>query len=502
MLDVLQVALHERDPPAVGRPRRRVHLIAVRDETRRSAVQRRRVQRVVRHVRERRPSGATVTPRSRCVPATRSRGAPPSADTTSMPRGDTNRSRWRVGKPRGPAPTHVLGANHLNGRAALDLAHRQRAPSRPNTPRAFRRARAPGRARARDPSVTAVRRPSRMGAGARRIASTTPMTATATRQPRPANGTQRRRPGDLAGSPALVARSSRVASALRRTPTPWRSDRPVSSRARAGARRRHPAGTSARSWVIRVASPSRAGAPRSPRSGPVNGGCPASISYSTQPSAYRSLRPSSSRSPAACSGLMYAGVPIATPVPVSCSPARAVDRPRDAEVGDERVPALEQDVLGLDVAVDDAARVRVARARRRPRGRSAARRRPGAASRGRAGRAATRPRRTASRSTGRPSASPESYSGRMCGCCRLAVVWISRRNRSAPMRGGELGPEHLDGDLAVVLEVVGEVDRGHAARAELALDAVAVREGGAQSGAGSAIKLGDGRYSSSGAGSR
>ena len=40
--------------------------------------------------------------------------------------------------------------------------------------------------------------------------------------------------------------------------------------------------------------------------------------------------------------------------------------------------------------------------------------------------------------------------------------------------GGELGLEDLDGDLAVVLEVLGEVDRGHAARAELALDAVAV----------------------------
>ncbi len=39
---------------------------------------------------------------------------------------------------------------------------------------------------------------------------------------------------------------------------------------------------------------------------------------------------------------------------------------------------------------------------------------------------------------------------------------------------GQLGPEDLDGDLALVPEVVGEVDRGHAARPELALDAVAV----------------------------
>ena len=46
--------------------------------------------------------------------------------------------------------------------------------------------------------------------------------------------------------------------------------------------------------------------------------------------------------------------------------------------------------------------------------------------------------------------------------------------------GGELGPQHLDGDLAAVLEVVGEVDRRHAALAELALDAVAVGDQGLQ----------------------
>ena len=42
--------------------------------------------------------------------------------------------------------------------------------------------------------------------------------------------------------------------------------------------------------------------------------------------------------------------------------------------------------------------------------------------------------------------------------------------------GGEFGAEDLDGDGAVVLEVVGEVDRGHAALAQLPLDAVAVGE--------------------------
>ena len=35
---------------------------------------------------------------------------------------------------------------------------------------------------------------------------------------------------------------------------------------------------------------------------------------------------------------------------------------------------------------------------------------------------------------------------------------------------GELRPEHFDGDVAVVLQVVGQVDRGHPAPAKLAAD--------------------------------
>jgi hypothetical protein len=48
------------------------------------------------------------------------------------------------------------------------------------------------------------------------------------------------------------------------------------------------------------------------------------------------------------------------PVPVSPPPARFGDRLGDTEVRDHRVRRLEQDVGGLDVAVDDAARVGVA----------------------------------------------------------------------------------------------------------------------------------------------
>jgi hypothetical protein len=48
--------------------------------------------------------------------------------------------------------------------------------------------------------------------------------------------------------------------------------------------------------------------------------------------------------------------------------------------------------------------------------------------------------------------------------------------------GGQLGLEDLEGDLAVVPEVLGEVHRRHAALAQLALDAVALGEGGGETG--------------------
>ena len=51
-----------------------------------------------------------------------------------------------------------------------------------------------------------------------------------------------------------------------------------------------------------------------------------------------------------------------------------------------------------------------------------------------------------------------------------------------PERRGNLGAEHLEGDAALVAEVPGEVDRGHPAAAELALDRVAIRQGRLQAG--------------------
>jgi len=45
-------------------------------------------------------------------------------------------------------------------------------------------------------------------------------------------------------------------------------------------------------------------------------------------------------------------------------------------------------------------------------------------------------------------------------------------------RGGELGAQDLEGDGTIVAEIVCQVDRGHAAASELALDAVAIGQGG------------------------
>lgn len=62
-------------------------------------------------------------------------------------------------------------------------------------------------------------------------------------------------------------------------------------------------------------------------------------------------------------------------------------------------------------------------------------------------------------------------------------VWVLQVRRGLdlgeePIRpdyGGQLRPKHLHRDLAVVPEILREVDGGHAARAELALESVAVR---------------------------
>ena len=68
----------------------------------------------------------------------------------------------------------------------------------------------------------------------------------------------------------------------------------------------------------------------------------------------------------------------------------------------------------------------------------------------------------------------------MCGCVRPARDFDLLEKPLRTERRGELGLQHLDGDLAMVLQVLGEIDRRHSPAAKLALDRVAVGEGSLQ----------------------
>ena len=59
---------------------------------------------------------------------------------------------------------------------------------------------------------------------------------------------------------------------------------------------------------------------------------------------------------------------------------------------------------------------------------------------------------------------------------RLAATSISRRNRS----GRQLGSQDLDCHLAMLFEILGQVDRLHAAAAQFFLDDMAVGKSGLQ----------------------
>ena len=88
-------------------------------------------------------------------------------------------------------------------------------------------------------------------------------------------------------------------------------------------------------------------------------------------------------------------------------------------------------------------------------------------------------------SRGDPRPGPSRTAAGCAGCRRRAVSLDFAEEPLGAEDRGELRPEHLDGDLAVVLEVRRQVDRGHPAVAELALEAVAVGErGGRRSGRG------------------
>jgi hypothetical protein len=152
-----------------------------------------------------------------------------------------------------------------------------------------------------------------------------------------------------------------------------------------------------------------------------------------------------------------------------------VDGERDAEVGHQRRPVLQEDVLRLDVAVDHALAVRVVERGRDLPGepeRFLHRKLPVAHEPG-AERLAGHERHDVIEETiGLPRVDqPED----------VRVLQIGGdldlgEEPPAAEQGGELGVEHLDGDLAAVPQVLGEVDDGHAALADLSVETVALGE--------------------------
>ena len=160
-------------------------------------------------------------------------------------------------------------------------------------------------------------------------------------------------------------------------------------------------------------------------------------------------------------------------------PARA-DGLGDAEVGHEDVPAGEQDVLGLDVAVDNAVRVRgIERAQQFARDAQRVLDRelafPGNAV----------PQRLPL-DVGHDEVEHFATADRdLAAVVHREDVRMLQPGRNGDFAeealaadgGGHLRPEHLDGDLTSVLQVIGEIDNGHAPAPELAHEAVLAGQG-------------------------
>ncbi len=198
--------------------------------------------------------------------------------------------------------------------------------------------------------------------------------------------------------------------------------------------------------------------------GPVNGGSPASISYNTHPSEDTSVLRRPERHP----GLRHPAAAL-----------RARGRQGNAEVRHQRAAVVQQDVLGLDVAVDDLVTMRVlqgARHRRRDRHRIGNRQMPLAVE-PLAERFALHVRHhVVDESVDLPGVVQRQDVGvlQVCGDADLVQEPFGAQG------GRELGTQDLERDLSPVSQVLGEKHRRHAAVAQLPLDPVARSEGGAQ----------------------
>jgi hypothetical protein len=159
--------------------------------------------------------------------------------------------------------------------------------------------------------------------------------------------------------------------------------------------------------------------------------------------------------------------------------ARRVHGPRDAEVGDHRVPLGEEDVLRLDVAVDDAAPVGVGQRIRDGHGD-----RQGVldghrvpAVEQRAQRAALEVGHHVVEERIRRARVVQRNDVRMGETGRNLDL---RQEAPTPERGGQLGLEHLHRDVAAMPEILRQVDGGHAATPDRPVQPVAIGQRGGQ----------------------
>ena len=169
-------------------------------------------------------------------------------------------------------------------------------------------------------------------------------------------------------------------------------------------------------------------------------------------------------------------------------PAGLAGGKRDAEVGHQGPAVVQQDVFGLDVAMDHVVAVRVVQR---------ARHLGGDAHRVRhrellfpvhpvADRFAFDVRHHVEEE---PVGLPTVEEGEDMRVLEVGRGLDLAQEPLGADHGRELGPEHLDRHPAIVLEVLGQVDGGHAALAELALEAVAVGEGVGQAAGGMAHRI-------------
>ena len=150
------------------------------------------------------------------------------------------------------------------------------------------------------------------------------------------------------------------------------------------------------------------------------------------------------------------------------------DRARNAEVGEEHVAAGQQHVVRLDIAMDDARRVRV-----RERVRDFAEHADGVRDRHRAG---AQPAAERFAVDVRHDVEGQIIDG--AGIEERKDVRVAKVRRRPDLGdepigaddGGQIAPHDFDRDAAIVPYVVREVDGRHAAGAELALDAIARQE--------------------------